>query len=166
MGISTILFENRPNGISILDVLICPYDGLDNYCIVLHIPFFPPCLVQFLIYQFLSYLSYKEFISEQTGSRSTSRKKSLIVNLMCSCREKEMKYIVRTLVRCLLSLLVIGCLCMSGLWKKEDAIAPILSYAYFGLLHLGQKSTDWSNDENCFTCVGPGCCHEFLYWLS
>ncbi|KAL5743380.1 hypothetical protein ACOSQ2_026496 [Xanthoceras sorbifolium] len=38
-------------------------------------------------------------ISVQTGSGSTIRKKSLIVNLMCSCREKEMKYIVRTLVR-------------------------------------------------------------------
>ncbi|XP_057784284.1 DNA ligase 6 isoform X2 [Salvia miltiorrhiza] len=38
-------------------------------------------------------------ISVQTGSGSTSRKKSLIVNLMCSCREKEMKFLVRTLVR-------------------------------------------------------------------
>ncbi|KAK1556406.1 hypothetical protein Q3G72_004547 [Acer saccharum] len=38
-------------------------------------------------------------ISVQTGSGSTIRKKSLIMNLMCSCREKEMKYIVRTLVR-------------------------------------------------------------------
>ncbi|KAI8541902.1 hypothetical protein RHMOL_Rhmol08G0097000 [Rhododendron molle] len=38
-------------------------------------------------------------ISEQTGSRSTARKKSLIVSLMRSCREKEMKFLVRTLVR-------------------------------------------------------------------
>ncbi|KAL1536962.1 DNA ligase 6 [Salvia divinorum] len=38
-------------------------------------------------------------ISVQTGSGSTSRKKGLIVNLMCSCREKEMKFLVRTLVR-------------------------------------------------------------------
>ncbi|KAI3451800.1 hypothetical protein Pfo_008465 [Paulownia fortunei] len=38
-------------------------------------------------------------ISVQTGSGSTIRKKSLIVNLMCSCREKEMKFLVRTLVR-------------------------------------------------------------------
>ncbi|XP_052195716.1 DNA ligase 6 isoform X2 [Diospyros lotus] len=38
-------------------------------------------------------------ISEQTGSGSTLRKKSLIVNLMRSCREKEMKFVVRTLVR-------------------------------------------------------------------
>lgn len=38
-------------------------------------------------------------ISVQTGSGSTGRKKSLIVNLMRSCREKEMKFIVRTLVR-------------------------------------------------------------------
>ncbi|XP_020554748.1 DNA ligase 6 isoform X2 [Sesamum indicum] len=38
-------------------------------------------------------------ISVQTGSGSTTRKKSLIVNLMCSCREKEMKFLVRTLVR-------------------------------------------------------------------
>ncbi|XP_075492248.1 DNA ligase 6 isoform X1 [Primulina tabacum] len=38
-------------------------------------------------------------ISAQTGSGSTSRKKSLIVNLMCSCRENEIKFIVRTLVR-------------------------------------------------------------------
>ncbi|KAK3218320.1 hypothetical protein Dsin_012290 [Dipteronia sinensis] len=38
-------------------------------------------------------------ISVQTGIGSTIRKKSLIMNLMCSCKEKEMKYIVRTLVR-------------------------------------------------------------------
>ncbi|GER35611.1 DNA ligase [Striga asiatica] len=37
-------------------------------------------------------------ISIQTGSGSTTRKKSLIVNLLCSCREKEMKFIVRTLI--------------------------------------------------------------------
>ncbi|KAJ4847523.1 hypothetical protein Tsubulata_003941 [Turnera subulata] len=35
----------------------------------------------------------------QTGSGSVIRKKSFIVNLMRSCREKEMKFIVRTLVR-------------------------------------------------------------------
>ncbi|KAK6255780.1 hypothetical protein SCA6_017085 [Theobroma cacao] len=38
-------------------------------------------------------------ISVQTGSGSTIRKKNLIVNLMRSCREKEMKFLVRTLVR-------------------------------------------------------------------
>ncbi|XVF20689.1 hypothetical protein REPUB_Repub12eG0023700 [Reevesia pubescens] len=38
-------------------------------------------------------------ISVQTGSGSTMRKKNLIVNLMHSCREKEMKFLVRTLVR-------------------------------------------------------------------
>ncbi|KAK9066931.1 hypothetical protein SSX86_014255 [Deinandra increscens subsp. villosa] len=38
-------------------------------------------------------------ISVQTGSKSTSRKRSLIVNLMRSCREMEIKFIVRTLVR-------------------------------------------------------------------
>lgn len=38
-------------------------------------------------------------ISVQTGSGSTGRKKGLIMNLMRSCREKEMKYLVRTLVR-------------------------------------------------------------------
>ncbi|XP_021296327.1 DNA ligase 6 isoform X2 [Herrania umbratica] len=38
-------------------------------------------------------------ISVQTGSGSTIRKKNLIVNLMCSCREKEMKFLVRTLIR-------------------------------------------------------------------
>ncbi|KAJ8567441.1 hypothetical protein K7X08_019649 [Anisodus acutangulus] len=38
-------------------------------------------------------------ISLQAGSGSAIRKKSLIVNLMCSCREKEMKFLVRTLVR-------------------------------------------------------------------
>ncbi|WCJ25293.1 DNA LIGASE 6 [Euphorbia peplus] len=38
-------------------------------------------------------------ISVQTGSGSTTRKKSLILNLMRSCREKEIKFIVRTLVR-------------------------------------------------------------------
>lgn len=41
---------------------------------------------------------YEEIVSEQTGSRSTARKKSLIVSLMRSCREKEMKFLVRTLV--------------------------------------------------------------------
>ncbi|KAK1433220.1 hypothetical protein QVD17_10129 [Tagetes erecta] len=38
-------------------------------------------------------------ISVQTGSGSTMRKRSLIVNLMRSCREMEIKFIVRTLVR-------------------------------------------------------------------
>ncbi|TKY64827.1 DNA ligase 1 [Spatholobus suberectus] len=38
-------------------------------------------------------------ISIQTGSGSTSRKKGIIVHLMRSCREKEMKFLVRTLVR-------------------------------------------------------------------
>ncbi|XP_027153946.1 DNA ligase 6 [Coffea eugenioides] len=38
-------------------------------------------------------------ISLQTGSGSTARKKNLIVNLMRSCREMEMKFLVRTLVR-------------------------------------------------------------------
>ncbi|KAI6691514.1 hypothetical protein NL676_028342 [Syzygium grande] len=38
-------------------------------------------------------------ISFQTGSGSNVRKKSLIVSLMRSCREMEMKFIVRTLVR-------------------------------------------------------------------
>lgn len=36
-------------------------------------------------------------ISVQTGSGSTSRKKGIIVHLMRSCREKEMKFLVRTL---------------------------------------------------------------------
>lgn len=43
--------------------------------------------------------SHLVFISVQTGSGSTARKKNLIVNLMRSCREKEMKFLVRTLVR-------------------------------------------------------------------
>ncbi|XVF71531.1 hypothetical protein PTKIN_Ptkin12aG0045500 [Pterospermum kingtungense] len=38
-------------------------------------------------------------ISLQTGSGSNIRKKNLILNLMRSCREKEMKFLVRTLVR-------------------------------------------------------------------
>ncbi|XP_039054171.1 DNA ligase 6-like isoform X2 [Hibiscus syriacus] len=38
-------------------------------------------------------------ISVQTGSGSTIRKKNLIVSLIRSCREKEMKFLVRTLVR-------------------------------------------------------------------
>nr|XP_043615439.1 DNA ligase 6 isoform X2 [Erigeron canadensis] len=38
-------------------------------------------------------------ISVQTGSGSTMRKRNLIVNLMRSCREMEIKFIVRTLVR-------------------------------------------------------------------
>ncbi|KAI9085587.1 hypothetical protein K1719_032430 [Acacia pycnantha] len=38
-------------------------------------------------------------ISLQTGNGSTLRKKSIIVNLMCSCREKEIKFLVRTLAR-------------------------------------------------------------------
>ncbi|CAN1351544.1 DNA ligase 6 [Linum perenne] len=36
-------------------------------------------------------------ISSQTGSKSTGRKKSIIVNMMCACQEKEMKFLVRTL---------------------------------------------------------------------
>ncbi|KAH6759956.1 DNA LIGASE 6 [Perilla frutescens var. frutescens] len=43
--------------------------------------------------------SFLRKISVQTGTASTIRKKSLIVNLMRSCREKEMKFLVRTLVR-------------------------------------------------------------------
>ncbi|KAJ9562234.1 hypothetical protein OSB04_007394 [Centaurea solstitialis] len=38
-------------------------------------------------------------ISVQTGSGSTMRRRNLIVNLMRSCREMEIKFIVRTLVR-------------------------------------------------------------------
>ncbi|KAL6223528.1 hypothetical protein ACLB2K_006913 [Fragaria x ananassa] len=38
-------------------------------------------------------------LSVQTGSGSIARKRSLIVNLMRSCREKEMKFLVRTLVQ-------------------------------------------------------------------
>ncbi|CAK8542670.1 unnamed protein product [Lathyrus sativus] len=38
-------------------------------------------------------------ISVQAGNGSTSRKKGIIVHLMRSCREKEMKFLVRTLVR-------------------------------------------------------------------
>ncbi|XP_074284712.1 DNA ligase 6 isoform X2 [Silene latifolia] len=38
-------------------------------------------------------------ISVQTGSGSTNRRKSLILGLMRSCREKEMKFLVRTLAR-------------------------------------------------------------------
>ncbi|KAG6777436.1 hypothetical protein POTOM_017257 [Populus tomentosa] len=49
--------------------------------------------------QLHSHFSHVRFSSVQTGSGSTGRKKSLIVNLMRSCREKEMKFIVRTLVR-------------------------------------------------------------------
>ncbi|CAN0896645.1 DNA ligase 6 [Linum grandiflorum] len=39
-------------------------------------------------------------ISSQTGSKSTGRKKSLIVNMMCACQEKEIKFLVRTLSIC------------------------------------------------------------------
>ncbi|XP_077243975.1 DNA ligase 6-like isoform X2 [Tasmannia lanceolata] len=38
-------------------------------------------------------------ISVEAGSGTTVRKKNLVVNLMRSCREKEMKFLVRTLVR-------------------------------------------------------------------
>lgn len=38
-------------------------------------------------------------ISVQTGNGSTLRKKGIILHLMRSCREKEMKFLVRTLVR-------------------------------------------------------------------
>ncbi|CAI9110622.1 OLC1v1010679C1 [Oldenlandia corymbosa var. corymbosa] len=38
-------------------------------------------------------------ISSQTGTGSMVRKKNLILNLMRSCREKEMKFLVRMLVR-------------------------------------------------------------------
>ncbi|XP_022771969.1 DNA ligase 6 isoform X3 [Durio zibethinus] len=52
----------------------------------------PPLLIR-------DVLSVLRKISLQTGSGSTIRKKNLIVNLMRSCREKEMKFLVRTLVR-------------------------------------------------------------------
>lgn len=42
--------------------------------------------------------SYVVLISVQTGNGSTLRKKGIIVHLMRSCREKEMKFLVRTLV--------------------------------------------------------------------
>ncbi|MQL69841.1 hypothetical protein Taro_002100 [Colocasia esculenta] len=35
----------------------------------------------------------------ESGNGSVTRKKNLVVNLMCSCREMEMKFLVRTLVR-------------------------------------------------------------------
>ncbi|KAJ7530648.1 hypothetical protein O6H91_14G012600 [Diphasiastrum complanatum] len=38
-------------------------------------------------------------ISKESGSGSGERKKRLVVNLLHACREKEMKYIVRTLVQ-------------------------------------------------------------------
>ncbi|KAL6007403.1 hypothetical protein ACLOJK_032900 [Asimina triloba] len=44
-------------------------------------------------------LSIREFTSVEAGSGSTIRKKSLIVNILRSCREREMKFLVRTLVR-------------------------------------------------------------------
>uniref|UniRef100_A0A9I9CY62 DNA ligase n=1 Tax=Cucumis melo TaxID=3656 RepID=A0A9I9CY62_CUCME len=44
-------------------------------------------------------LSTLRKVSVQTGSGSTARKRNLIVNLMRSCREKEIKFLVRTLVR-------------------------------------------------------------------
>ncbi|XP_019052182.1 PREDICTED: DNA ligase 6-like [Nelumbo nucifera] len=40
-----------------------------------------------------------EFFSVETGNGSSARKKALIVNLICSCREKEVKFLIRTLVR-------------------------------------------------------------------
>jgi len=46
------------------------------------------------------------FISVQTGSGSISRKKGIIVHLMHSCREKEMKFLVRTLVNILIFFLL------------------------------------------------------------
>lgn len=54
------------------------------------------------------HFTYVLFISVQTGSGSTVRKKSLILNLMRSCREKEMKFLVRTLVTLLQSFLVLS----------------------------------------------------------
>ncbi|GAB4832343.1 hypothetical protein Ancab_006359 [Ancistrocladus abbreviatus] len=52
----------------------------------------PPLLIQ-------DVFSALREISMQAGSGSTGRKKNLIVGLMRSCREKEMKFLVRTLVR-------------------------------------------------------------------
>ncbi|OVA08141.1 DNA repair metallo-beta-lactamase [Macleaya cordata] len=54
----------------------------------------PPCALS--IQEVFSVLRK---ISVETGNGSTARKKNLIVNLMRSCREKEMKFLVRTLVR-------------------------------------------------------------------
>ncbi|KAH9607975.1 hypothetical protein KSS87_020687 [Heliosperma pusillum] len=52
----------------------------------------PPLLIQNV------YLVFRK-ISVQTGSGSTNRRKSLILGLLRSCREKEMKFLVRTLAR-------------------------------------------------------------------
>jgi len=38
-------------------------------------------------------------VSVETGSGSAVRRKNLVVGLMRSCREMEMKFVVRTLVR-------------------------------------------------------------------
>ncbi|XXG83806.1 hypothetical protein AAC387_Pa10g1480 [Persea americana] len=54
----------------------------------------PPCPLS--IQQVFSVLRK---ISMETGSGSSVRRKSLVVNIMRSCREMEMKFLVRTLVR-------------------------------------------------------------------
>lgn len=55
-------------------------------------------LYSYVNFLFCSTCSYVMLISVQTGSGSTFRKKGIIVHLMRSCREKEMKFLVRTLV--------------------------------------------------------------------
>ncbi|KAJ4884074.1 DNA LIGASE 6 [Raphanus sativus] len=52
----------------------------------------PPLLVR-------DVFSTLQKISVQSGTGSTRQKKNLIVKLMCSCREKEIKFLVRTLAR-------------------------------------------------------------------
>ncbi|KAB5560947.1 hypothetical protein DKX38_005904 [Salix brachista] len=60
----------------------------------------PPLLIKDVFSALQKIRNCLEVEQSYTGSSgSTSRKKSLIVNLMHSCREKEMKFIVRTLVR-------------------------------------------------------------------
>ncbi|XP_010528512.1 PREDICTED: DNA ligase 6 isoform X2 [Tarenaya hassleriana] len=75
-------------------------------------------------------------ISAQTGTGSTRQKKNLIVKLMRSCREKEIKFLVRTLVRNLR----IGAMLRTVL----PALAQAIIMNSFRVLHNGEIS------DNCF----------------
>ncbi|PON77470.1 DNA ligase, ATP-dependent [Parasponia andersonii] len=74
-------------------------------------------------------------ISVQTGSGSTLRKKNLIVNLMRSCREKEMKFLVRTLVRNL------------RIGAMMRTVLPALAQAVFMTSSSHERTVESSKDE-------------------
>ncbi|KAL2334887.1 hypothetical protein Fmac_016100 [Flemingia macrophylla] len=72
-------------------------------------------------------------ISVQTGRGSTSRKKGIIVHLMRSCCEKEVKFLVRTLCRHHMVVIVVIIMRENGRepkdWGNARTVLPALAHA-------------------------------------